>query len=208
MPQFTVEEAGIEEMSGEDEDVDIGCTTPVMNDDFWKSQHPNSPLFTPLQQIPQSPVNTEVQMGSEEPHATPSVHEEIPATSAEENVNEELKTQAVTEEEAGIPQPVDPEIAIPEVVMQLTDTPQPKPKDPFSKKQKFKADDFFCEHVFFTDYNPYDSAHLRRKRFWTASQVLLFFTALQQGQSLRPCAYSSRGHGITALLHPSPQCAS
>ena len=79
-------------------------------------------------------------MGSDEPHATPSVHEEIPATSAEENVNEELKTQAVTEEEPEIPQPMDPEIAIPEVVMQLTDTPQPKPKDPFSKKQKFKAD--------------------------------------------------------------------
>ena len=44
MPQFTAEEAGIEEM--EDEDVDIGCTTPVLNDDFWESQHPNSPLFT------------------------------------------------------------------------------------------------------------------------------------------------------------------
>ena len=49
MPQFTVEEVGVEEMG--DEDVDIGCTTPVMNDDFWESQHPNSPLFTPLQQI-------------------------------------------------------------------------------------------------------------------------------------------------------------
>ena len=31
--QFTAEEAGVEEI--EDEDVDIGCTTPVMNDDFW-----------------------------------------------------------------------------------------------------------------------------------------------------------------------------
>ena len=91
MPQFTAEEAGVEEMSEEDEDVDIGSTTPVMNDDFWESQHPNSPLFTPLQQIPQSQVTTKVQMGSEEPHATPSVHEEIPTTSAEENVNEELK---------------------------------------------------------------------------------------------------------------------
>ena len=38
MPQFTAEEAGVEEM--EDEDVDIGCTTPVLNDDFWESQHP------------------------------------------------------------------------------------------------------------------------------------------------------------------------
>ncbi len=60
-----------------------------MNDDFWESQHPNSPLFTPLQQIPQSPVTT-VQMGSDE------AHEEIPATSAEENENEDLKNQAAT----------------------------------------------------------------------------------------------------------------
>ena len=59
MSQFTVEEASVEEME-EDEDVDIGCTTPVMNDDFWDSQHPNSPLFTPLQQIPQSPAPTKV----------------------------------------------------------------------------------------------------------------------------------------------------
>ena len=51
MPQFTAEEAGVEEI--EDEDVDIGCTTPVMNDDFWESQHPNTPFFTLLQQIPQ-----------------------------------------------------------------------------------------------------------------------------------------------------------
>ena len=47
MPQFTAEEAGVEEI--EDEDVDIGCTTPVMNDDFWESQHPNTPLFTLIQ---------------------------------------------------------------------------------------------------------------------------------------------------------------
>ena len=83
----------------EDEDVDIGCTTPVLNDDFWVSQHPNSLLFTPLQAIPQSPATTEVQLGSDEPRATPSVHEEIPATSAEENVNEELTTQAEAAEE-------------------------------------------------------------------------------------------------------------
>ena len=65
-------------------------------------------------------------MGSDE------AHEEIPAASAEENENEELKTQAATEEEPEIPQPEEPEIAIPEVIMQLTDTPLPKPKDPFS----------------------------------------------------------------------------
>src|SRR3954471_24039586 len=46
MPQFDDEEAGVEEI--DEEDVDIGSTTPVMNDDFWESQHPNSPLFTPL----------------------------------------------------------------------------------------------------------------------------------------------------------------
>ena len=73
MPQFTAEEAGIEEMSGEDEDVDIGCTTPVLNDDFWESHHPNSSLFTQLQQIPHSQVTTEVQISSKEPHPTPSI---------------------------------------------------------------------------------------------------------------------------------------
>ena len=61
--------------------------------------------------------------------------------------------------------------------MQLTDAPQSKPKDPFSKKQKFKADDFFHEHVFFTEYNPYDSARLRRKR-WTASQANFYSSLL------------------------------
>ena len=97
MPQFTAEEAGVEEM--EDEDVDINCTTPILNDDFWESQHPNSPLFTPLQAVPQSPATTEVQVGSDEPRATPSVHEDIPATSAEETVNEEQMPQAATAEE-------------------------------------------------------------------------------------------------------------
>ena len=63
--------------------MDVGCSTPVISDEFWDSQHPNSPMFTPLQQIPQSPTQT-VQMGSEETHPTSSVHEEILATSAEE----------------------------------------------------------------------------------------------------------------------------
>ena len=56
------------------------------------------------------------------------------------------KSQAGIEEAPEIPQPVEPEIEIPEVVMQLTDTRHPKPNDPFSKKQKFKADDFFGEY--------------------------------------------------------------
>ena len=59
MPQFMVEEAGVEEIDAEEEGVDIGCTTPVLNDDYWESHHPNSPMFTPLQWIPQSLVHTE-----------------------------------------------------------------------------------------------------------------------------------------------------
>src|SRR3954453_4118507 len=101
VPQFTAEEAGISEM--EDEDVDIGCTTPVMNDDFWESQHPNSPLFTPLQQIPHSPSTT-VKLGSEDTHPTASVNEEIPATSDEETAAETEKVTA-PEENPEIPQP-------------------------------------------------------------------------------------------------------
>ena len=54
MPQFTAEEADVEELDEHNSDVDTGSTTPLMNDDFWDSQHPNSPLFTPLQQIPRS----------------------------------------------------------------------------------------------------------------------------------------------------------
>ena len=73
--------------------------------------------------------------------------------------------------ETEIPQPATPKTVIQEAVKTLTDTPQPKPKNPYSKKQKFKAGDFFHEDVFFTDYNPYDSTRLRRKHFWTASQA-------------------------------------
>ena len=87
-------------------------------------------------------------------------------------------TQTATEEEPEIPQPEEPAIEIPEVVMQLTDTPLPKPKDPFSRKQKFKADDFFGEHVFFEDYNPYNSARIRKRRFWTASQANFYSSVL------------------------------
>ena len=75
-------------------------------------------------------------MGSEDTYPTSSMHEDIPAASAEEAaVVEPLNTQTATEEEPEIPQPEEPDIAIHEVVMQLTDTPVPKPTDPFSKKQ-------------------------------------------------------------------------
>ena len=55
-------------------------------------------------------------MGSEETHPTSSVHEEIPATSAEEPAAaDHTTTQTAIEEEQEIPQPEEPEIAIPEV---------------------------------------------------------------------------------------------
>ena len=78
-----------------------------MNDDFWESQHPNSPHFIPLQQIPQSSAQT-VQMGSEETHPTLLVHEEIPATSADEPAAADPQTAPVEEEE--IPQPEEPNL--------------------------------------------------------------------------------------------------
>ena len=71
------------------------------------------------------------------------------------NVAEEMETQAATKDVGTeIPQPTAPETMITEAAKTLADTSQPKPKNPFSKKQKFKAGDFFHEHVFFTDYTP------------------------------------------------------
>ena len=176
MPQFTAEEAGVEEMDEEEEDVDIGCTTPVLNDDYWESHHPNSPMFTPLQQIPQSPVQTEeIHTGSEGHQASlHSIPEEVPATSAEEMEAKAAADETATE----IPQPVAPEVVRQEAVKTSTANLQPKPQNPHTKKQKFKADDFFAEHHFFSDFNPYDSARLRRKRFWTASQMNFYSSQL------------------------------
>jgi hypothetical protein len=108
MPQFTAEEAGVEEM--EEEDMDISSTTPVLNDDYWERLHPNSPLTTPLHPIPQSPVQTEeIHTGSEERQTSLlSIPEEIPATTAEE-----METQTAAEElELSIPQSAAPEILI------------------------------------------------------------------------------------------------
>ena len=34
MPQFTAEEAGVEEIDEEEADVEIECTTLVLNDDY------------------------------------------------------------------------------------------------------------------------------------------------------------------------------
>ena len=44
-----------------------------------------------------------------------------------------MEAQAATKAEAEIPQPAAPEIEVPEVILQITDTPQPQPKNPFSK---------------------------------------------------------------------------
>ena len=70
-----------------------------------------------------------------------------------------------------IPQPMAPEVVLQEAVKTSTAILQPKPLNPLTKKQKFKADDFFAEHHFFSDYNSYDSARLHHKRFWTARQM-------------------------------------
>lgn len=73
------------------EDVDVGSTTPVIHDDFWDVAHPNSPLITPLTQVPQSPAITEeVHIGSEgRQQSLQTSTEEIPAASAEETVQPE-----------------------------------------------------------------------------------------------------------------------
>ena len=167
MPQFIAEEVGIEEIDEEGENVDIGSTTPILNDDYWESHHPNSPLTTPLHQLPQSPVQTEeIHMGSEGHQASlVSIPEEVPAASAEE-----MEATAAADETAlEIPQPVTPEVVSQEAVKTSTVNLQPKPQNPHTKKQKFNTDDFFAEHHLFSDYNLYDSARLRRRRFWTAS---------------------------------------
>ena len=117
--------------------MDIGCSTPILNDDYWEGHHPNSPLFTPLQHIHQSSVQTEeIHTGSDEPQASLlTIPEEVPATSADVNAAKEMETQAATDDIATkIPQPAAPKTVIPEAVKPLTDTPQPKSKNPFSKK--------------------------------------------------------------------------
>nr|XP_040245793.1 uncharacterized protein LOC120964860 [Aegilops tauschii subsp. strangulata] len=76
--------------------------------------------------------------------------EEDPSATSSQQLDEEIEVDYIP----STPLPAAPETVIPEAVKTLTDTPQPNPKNPFSKKHKFKADDFFHEHVFFTDYNP------------------------------------------------------
>ena len=101
-----------------------------------------------------------------------------------------------------------PENVIPEVVMTLTDTHQPKSKNPYSKKQNFKAHDFFHEHVFFTDYNPYDSARLRRKRFWTASQANFYSSLLFNKDKVFDHEHIPHVDMESLSCFTSPQCYS
>jgi hypothetical protein len=89
-----------------------------------------------------------------------------------------MEAKAATDTATEIPQPVAPEVVHQEAVKTSTVNLQPKPQNPHTKKQKFKADDFFTEHQFFSDYNPYESARLRRKHFWTASQMNFYSSLL------------------------------
>jgi hypothetical protein len=133
-------------------------------------------LTTPLQQIPQSPVQIEeIHTGSEGHQSSlHSIPEEVPATNAEE-----METKTAADEIATkIPQSVAPEVVRQAAMKTSTVNLQPKPQNPHTKTQKFNADDFFAEHHFFMDYNPYDSARLRRKRFWTASQMNYYSSLL------------------------------
>ena len=98
-----------------------------------------------MQQLPQSPVQTEeIHMGSEGHQASlVSIPEEVPAASAEE-----VEAKAAADETA----PEIPQHVALEAVKTSTANLQPKPQNPHSRKQKLKADDFFAEHHFFTHY--------------------------------------------------------
>nr|XP_040249499.1 fibrous sheath CABYR-binding protein-like [Aegilops tauschii subsp. strangulata] len=102
-----------------------------------------------------------------------SIPEETPASIAKE-----LKNQTAADETApSIPQSEVPEVVTQEVVRLSTANLQPKPQNSHAKRPKFKADDFGEDH-FFTDLNPYDSARLKHKRFWTASQMNFYASVL------------------------------
>ena len=90
-----------------------------------------------------------------------------------------METQtAATETATKIPWSVAPEVVHQEPVKSSTINLRPKQQNPHAKKQKFKAGDFFAEHHFFTEFNPYDSARLQRKRFCIASQMNFYSSLL------------------------------
>jgi hypothetical protein len=116
----------------------------------------------------------EIHTGSDGPQSSlHSIPEEVPATSAEE-----MEAKAAADTATKIPQPMPLEVVHQEAVKTSTVNLHPKPQDPHTKKQKFKADDFFTEHQFFTDYNPYDSSRLHRKCFRTVSQMNYYSSLL------------------------------
>nr|XP_020193942.1 translation initiation factor IF-2-like [Aegilops tauschii subsp. strangulata] len=133
MPQFIAKEAGIEEMK---EDVDIGSTTPVLNDDYWEKLHPNSPLTTPLHPIPQFPVQTEeIKTGSiGRQTSLLSIPEEITAETSEEMENQ----TAAEEPESSIPQTAAPEIMTQKVVKPSTTNLQPEQQNPHVKRPNLR----------------------------------------------------------------------
>jgi hypothetical protein len=89
-PCFLLKGVGDEE---NEEDVDIdGSTMPLIHDDFWDIAHRNSPITTPLTQVPPSTAHTEEVHTGSEGHQTSlqTIIEEIPAAIAEEIKQPEL----------------------------------------------------------------------------------------------------------------------
>ena len=75
--------------------MDIGSTTPIINDEYSETAHPNSPITTPLTQVPQAPAQTKEILTRFKGCPTPltSIPEDIPVPSADE-----IKTQTIVQE--------------------------------------------------------------------------------------------------------------
>jgi hypothetical protein len=59
IPMTEETDASFRRSEESEEDVDIdGATTPVIHNEFWDAFHPNSPITTPLMQVPRSPART------------------------------------------------------------------------------------------------------------------------------------------------------
>jgi hypothetical protein len=183
---------GSDEATDEDMDID-GSTTPLIYDDFWNVAHPNSPVTTPLTQVPQSPAITE------EIHTGSEGHQPSLQTIAEEVLDEEIVQPMISEEVA--PPPPQQEEPVPsadsdtvpfataeEVAKSLAITDpndstvsprpiydvrpkkinlQPVPSMPkvgkSMRRPKFDNAAFFGEKNFFIGESPYDNAKIRRQ---------------------------------------------
>lgn len=72
-----------------EDDVDIGCTTPVIHDDFWEKADPNSPMIYLIPQTIASPSATKILSSCEERSSrVKSAPDQESAASANENENE------------------------------------------------------------------------------------------------------------------------